>query len=148
MVQALRQTSADTVDVIISKINELKDYINQLERQCLVQNPPFIQMGYVPSSLSEFKELFRASFVGLMKGSDIIEYTGGELGVNEELVRSAINYNTDFMVIYSGNKYIYLVKHNDYSLVLSTEEYLDSVSSGLIRLLFRRFIDEVLKPQG
>ncbi len=145
LVQVLKQTSADTVDVIISRINELKNYINQLERQCMVQNPPFIQMGYVPSSLSEFKELFRASFVGLMKGNDMIEYTGGELNVGEELVRSIINYNTDFMVIYSGDKYIYLIKHNDYSLILSTEEYLDSVSSGLVRLLFRRFIDEVLK---
>ncbi|GAB6947511.1 hypothetical protein JCM16161A_16410 [Vulcanisaeta sp. JCM 16161] len=147
LVQALRQTSADTVDVIISRINELKNYIDQLERQCLVQNPPFIQMGYVPSSLSEFKELFRASFAGLMKGNDMIEYTG-ELGVDEELVRSFINYNTDFMVMYSGNKYVYLVKYNDYSLILSTEEYLDPVSSGLVRLLFRRFIDEVLKPQS
>ena len=147
LVQVLRQTSADTVDVIISRINELRNYIDQLERQCLMQNPPFIQMGYVPSSLSEFKELFRASFVGLMKGSDMIEYTG-ELSVNEELIRSAINYSTDFMVIYSSDKYIYLVKHNDYSLILSTEEYLDPVSSGLVRLLFRRFIDEVLKPQG
>ncbi|ADN50202.1 hypothetical protein [Vulcanisaeta distributa] len=144
LVQVLKQTSADTVDIIISRINELKNYINQLERQCVVQNPPFIQMGYVPSSLSEFKELFRASFAGLMKGNDIIEYTG-ELNVNEELVRSVINYNTDFMVIYSGGKYIYLIKYNDYSLILSTEEYLDSVSSGLVRLLFRRFIDEVLK---
>ena len=147
LVQVLRQTSADTMDAIISRINELKDYINQLEKQCLMQNPPFIQMGYVPSSLSEFKELFRASFVGLMKGGDMIEYTG-ELNVDEGLVRSVINYNSDFMVIYSGDRYIYLVKYNDYSLVLSTEEYLDSVSSGLVRLLFRRFIDEVLKSQG
>ncbi len=116
LVQVLKQTSADTVDIIISRINELKNYINQLERQCMVQNPPFIQMGYVPSSLSEFKELFRASFVGLMKGNDIIEYIGGELNVNEELVRSVINYNTDFMVIYSGDKYIYLIKYNDYHL--------------------------------
>ena len=147
LVQVLKQTSADTMDVIISRINELKNYINQLERQCLMQNPPFTQMGYVPSSLSEFKELFRASFVGLMRGNDMVEYTG-ELNIDERLVRSVINYNMDFMVMYSNNKYIYLVKHDDYSLILLTDEYLDSVSSGLVRLLFRRFIDEVLKPQG
>ena len=147
LVQVLKQTSADTTDAIISRINELKDYINQLERQCLMQSPPFVQMGYIPSSLSEFKELFRASFAGLMRGNDMIEYTG-ELGVNEELVRSMANYGADFMVMYSGGKYVYLVKYGDYSLVLLTEEYLDSVSSGLVRLLFRRFIDEVLKPQA
>ncbi len=147
LVQVLKQTSADAMDVIISRINELKDYINQIERQCLMQNPPFVQMGYVPSSLSEFRELFGASFVGLMRGNDMIEYTG-ELGISEELLRSVINYNTDFMVMHGGGKYIYLVKHEDYSLILLTEEYLDSISSGLVRLLFRRFIDEILKPQS
>ncbi|ADY01861.1 hypothetical protein VMUT_1657 [Vulcanisaeta moutnovskia 768-28] len=148
LIQVLKQTSADTADLIISRINELRDYINQLERQCIMQSPPFVQMGYVPSSLSEFKELFKASFAGLMKGNDMLEYTGELSMDDEELIKSIINYNTDFIAIYSNNKYVYLVKHNDYSLVLTTDEYLDPVSSGLVRLLFRRFIDETLKPQG
>ncbi|WP_054856997.1 hypothetical protein [Vulcanisaeta sp. JCM 16159] len=145
LVQILRQTSADTTDLLLSRINELKSYIGQLERQCLMQSPPFVQMGYIPSSLSEFKELFRASFVGLMKGKSIIEHVG-EYNIDERLISSVVNYNMDLMVVYSGNKYVYLVKYGDYSLILSTDEYLDSVSSGLVRLLFKRFIDEVFKP--
>ncbi len=148
LIQILKQTSADTTDLLLSKINELRNYIDQLNRQCLEQNPPFTQMGYVPSSLSEFRELFNASFVGLMRGKDMLEYTGEASAGDEEIIRSVINYNTDFMVLYNNGKYTYIIKHKEYSLVLTVGEYLDSVSSGLVRLLSRRFIEEVLKPQS
>ncbi|BDR92148.1 hypothetical protein [Vulcanisaeta souniana] len=148
LIQILKQTSADTTDLLLSKVNELKNYIDQLNRQCLEQNPPFTQMGYVPSSLSEFRELFRASFVGLMRGKEMLEYTGEAGAGDEELIKSVISYNADFMVLYNNGKYMYIIKHGEYSLALTVEEYLDSVSSGLVRLLFRRFIEEVLKPQS
>jgi hypothetical protein len=32
--------------------------------------------------------------------------------------------------------------------MLITEDYLDPVSGGLVKILFRRFIDETVKQQG
>jgi hypothetical protein len=147
LVRVIKQSSADTADLLLSKIGELREYINQLIRQCSTQYPPFSQVGYVPSSISEFRELFRASFVGLLKSGEVVEYTGEQV-VSDELVRSLLSYNTDFVVMYYNDKYLYLTRYNDYSLMLITEDYLDPVSGGLVKILFRRFIDEAVKQQS
>ncbi|MFP3484867.1 MAG: hypothetical protein RXO23_02705 [Vulcanisaeta sp.] len=147
LVKIIRQTSAETADLLLTKVSELRQYIDQLVRQCTAQYPPFSQVGYVPSSISEFRELFGATYVELVRGGEVIEYTG-EQTVDEELVKQLLNYNMDFMVVYHNGKYIYLVRHDDYSLILVTENYLDPVSSGLVKTLFRRFIEEAIKQQG
>ena len=147
LVQVLKQTSAETADQILSRIGELKNSIDQLMKQCSSQSPSFIQLGYVPSSIPEFKDLFRASFVALFKNGDMLEYTG-DTNISDEVIRSLLNYDSDFIVLYLENEYAYLIKYNDYSLILTTNEYLDPISSGFAKLLFRRFIDEVFKSQS
>jgi len=83
----------------------------------------------------------------LLKDGEVVEYTGEQV-VSDELVRSLLGYNTDFVVMYYNDKYLYLTRYNDYSLMLITEDYLDPVSGGLVKILFRRFIDEAVKQQS
>ncbi|MFB6470825.1 MAG: hypothetical protein TU36_006300 [Vulcanisaeta sp. AZ3] len=147
LTQVIKQSSMDAADLLLTRIGELRSYIDKLVSQCTMQYPPFVQTGYIPSSTLEFKELFGASFVGLLRNNEMLEYVG-EPNPDYDFLKSLLSHNTDFVVIYYEGKYLYLIKYNNYSLALATENYLDPMSGGLLKLLFRRFVDEILTQQG
>lgn len=144
LIQVLKQTSADTADMILSKINELRNIIEELSLQCSSQSPPFTQYGYIPSNLIDFKELFKAKYVGLIREGDVLEYVGDP--ISNELLNTVINTNSDFSMYTVNNDYLYIIKYNDLKLVVELSNYLDPVSVELLRLLYRRFVDEVFRP--
>lgn len=144
LVQVLKQTSADTADMILSKVDELKNIIRELTLQCSSQAPPFTQYGYIPGNLIDFKELFRAKHVSIIKDNDVLEYVGDPLP--NDLLNTVINAGSDFSMYMVNNDYLYIIKYNDHKLVMRVDNYLDPVSVELLKLLYRHFIDEVFKP--
>jgi len=141
--QLIRQSSAETADVIIAKLMELKAELEKISIQCSMQYPPFTQVGYVPQSILEFKELLSARYVAVYLGGSVIESQGDSANVDEDIVRSM---RGDLAVSLVGDDLIYMIRYGNYRLLAVTKHYLDSISMNLLRELFRRYIDEVRIP--
>jgi hypothetical protein len=126
--------------MVLAKLAELKLELEKISTQCSPQYPPFTQVGYVPQSLLEFKELFLAKYVAMYTDGSIVEYEGSPEGWGtEDLVRSPGELTVSLL----GEDFAYMVRHRNHQLILITRQYLDSVSLNLLREFFRKYIDEV-----
>ncbi|WP_084019788.1 hypothetical protein [Vulcanisaeta thermophila] len=143
LIQVLKQSSSDTADLILSKISELRRLIEDMASQCLSQASPFTLYGYTPGNLADFKDLFRAKYVGLVRNNVVIEYVGEPPGA--DVFNTIVGTSGDLVMYTVNSEYIYMVKYNDLRLIMRLDNYLDPLSVELLRLLYRRYVDEVVK---
>ncbi len=94
---------------ILNKLEEMRERLDKMI-------PPYGRVGYVPSSLEEFRELLGFSYVKL---------GGRELGERPHFLDIFENLDVDYLQASHKGVYIYIMRRGGKKLVATGSQYLD-----------------------
>ncbi len=98
----------------------------------------YAQVGYIPSSLDELRELLSLDGIAIVAGGSVVESSGsvdsGSAGLLDQLGASVL------MRVRNGGVYEYLIKLKDERiLVISSSKYYDENSINLLKTIVEQY---------
>ena len=141
----IKFTTSEAIDVVTSRLEDLKREIQSI--RSLITYPPFVQVGYVPQTLSEICSMFKLNAIQIRDSSRAII---DQYGIDEDLEKvidvmfDLIDKITLSQATFNlGNKYISVIKINKVILFVSSNQYLDVISLSLLRDIVKKYLENV-----
>jgi hypothetical protein len=117
------------------KLDDVRNDMQRMGRSSVEY--AYAQVGYIPSSLDELRELLSLNGVAILSGDSIIESSGE---VNAEAVKALNQLGVNVLVMARDGAYSYSIKLRDNKvLVLNASRYYDESSINLLKTIVEQY---------
>ncbi|MFP3178161.1 MAG: hypothetical protein RXQ96_04205 [Thermocladium sp.] len=117
------------------KLDDVRNDMQRMGRSSVEY--AYAQVGYIPSSLDELRELLSLNGVAILSGDSIIESSGE---VNAEAAKALNQLGVNVLVMARDGAYSYSIKLRDNKvLVLNASRYYDESSINLLKTIVEQY---------